>query len=482
MTESSKTHKVFISYSWTTPSHEDWVINLAERLMSDGVEVIIDKWNLKEGHDKYTFMESMVTSNDVDKVLIILDKKYSEKADERSGGVGTETQIISPQIYSNVSQEKFIPIVTERDANGKEYVPAYLESRIYIDLSSSEHFESNYEKLLRNIFRRPAYSKPKIGKAPSYLFEEAPSLFKTNSIVRSFDNQIDKYPNRINSITREFLEEYFNSLKDFTITFTSRNDIEAGKQVIDNLNQYSQLRNDYISFLEKITRTELQFDIEILIKFFEKLPLYKRPLDDRGSWSNYEFDNFRFIIHELFLYTIAIPLKNENYKIVEELLYSGYIIKDKYETKKELSRFDVFYNYVDIFDTYYKQTYSKNFFSPMADFLIKRIPQDFNQDQLIEADLLCHYIARLNNLSWFPVTYNYNTRGNFELFDRLVSLRHFEKIKVLFNVQTVEELKEVLSKYKENDKDPYGWRYSNAFDSVRPIYSLIEVEKIATTR
>ncbi|MEO7922973.1 MAG: SEFIR domain-containing protein [Chitinophagaceae bacterium] len=482
MLETTKTPKVFISYSWTTPLHEDWVINLAERLMSDGVEVIIDKWNLKEGHDKYTFMESMVTSKDVDKVLIILDKKYSEKADDRSGGVGTETQIISPQIYSNVSQEKFIPIVTERDENGKEYLPAYLESRIYIDLSSSEHFESNYEKLLRNIFQRPAYSKPKIGRAPSYLFEETPSLFKTNTLVRSFENQIDKYPKRINSIIREFLEDYFNSLKDFSITFTNRNDLEVGKEVIDNLNQYSQLRNDYIAFLDKISKTELQFDVEILIKLFEKLPVYKRPLNDRSSWSNYEFDNFRFIIHELFLYTIAIPLKNENYKLVEELLYSGYIIKDKYEIKKEPSRFDVFYNHVEIFDAYYKQIYSKNFYSPMADFIIKRIPEDFNQDQLIEADLLCHYIGRLNNLRWFPITYVYNTRGNFELFDRLISLRHFEKVKVLFNVQTVEELKEVLKKYKETDKDSHGWRYSNAFDSVIPIYSLIDIEEIGTTR
>lgn len=474
--------KVFISYSWTTPLHEDWVISLAERLMSDGVEVIIDKWNLKEGHDKYTFMESMVTSKDVDKVLIILDKRYSEKANDRSGGVGTETQIISPQIYSNVSQEKFIPIVTERDENGKEYVPTYLESRIYIDLSSLEHFESNYEKLLRNIFQRPAYSKPKIGKAPTYLFEESPSMFKTNSIVRSFDNQIDKYPKRLNSVIREFLEEFFNSLKDFSLKLTSRNELEVGKEVIDNLNQYSHLRKDYLDFLDKISKNDLQFDIEILIKFWEKLPQFKRPLDERSSWSISEFDNFKFIIHELFLYTVAIALKNENYKLVEELLYSGYIIKDKYEIKKEPSRFDAFYNYVEIFDAYYKQTYSRNFYSPMADFVIKRIPENISQDQLIEADLLCHYIARLNNLRWFPITYVYNTKGNSELFDRLISMRHFEKIKVLFNVQSVEELKELLKKYKETDKDNHGIRYSNAFDSVVPIYTLIDIEKIGTTR
>ncbi len=49
-----KPNKIFISYSWTTPIHEQWVINLAERLMADGVDVVIDKWYLKEGNDKYS--------------------------------------------------------------------------------------------------------------------------------------------------------------------------------------------------------------------------------------------------------------------------------------------------------------------------------------------------------------------------------------------------------------------------------------------
>lgn len=102
--------KIFISYSWSSPGHEDWVINLAERLVSDGIDVKIDKWDLKEGHDMFDFMESMVNSKDIDKVLIILDETYSVKANSKKGGVGTETQIISPEIYKNVSQEKFIPM------------------------------------------------------------------------------------------------------------------------------------------------------------------------------------------------------------------------------------------------------------------------------------------------------------------------------------------------------------------------------------
>lgn len=165
----AETPKIFISYSWTTPLHEDWVLNLAERLISDGVDVVIDKWDLKEGQDKYNFMESMVKSEEINKVLIILDKKYAEKAEQRSGGVGTETQIISPNVYANTSQGKFIPIIAERDELGNEFVPTYLESRIYIDLSSQDNYEANYEKLLRNIFKRPAYNKPKLGKAKLFI-------------------------------------------------------------------------------------------------------------------------------------------------------------------------------------------------------------------------------------------------------------------------------------------------------------------------
>lgn len=480
-----ETPKIFISYSWTNPDHEAWVINLAQRLMSDGVDVVIDKWNLREGHDKYHFMETMVKSSDITKVLIILDKKYSEKAEKRSGGVGTETQIISPKIYGDVSQEKFIPIVSEKDENGNAYVPVYLQSRIYIDLSEQDKYEENYEALLRNIYQRPAYSKPKLGKAPSYLFEATPMTHKTSSIIRSFDNQITKSPTRVNSITREFLDDFFEDLKGYSANVESARDIIVwGKAVHDNIISYTSLRNDYIIFLDKLFKSELKFDIESFIKFFERLPSLKYPQDDRGSWPSSEFDNFRFFIHEIFLYSIAVGLKNENYNFVEELLYSGYFFQDRYSDKREPQRYEELYNYVEIFDDFYKQTYSKNFLCPMADLIIKRLPDNVSKDDLIDADLICHYVSVLNNLMWFPITYIYRSRydGKFPLFNRLISLRYFEKVKGLFNVKTPDELREKLLAIKTAEKNPRRIGYSGSFDSVLPIYNLIDIEKIGTIR
>lgn len=52
-----KNPKVFISYSWSSPQHEQWVINLATELRQAGVDVILDKWDLKEGHDAIAFIK-----------------------------------------------------------------------------------------------------------------------------------------------------------------------------------------------------------------------------------------------------------------------------------------------------------------------------------------------------------------------------------------------------------------------------------------
>jgi hypothetical protein len=163
--------KLFISYSWSNPSHEQWVLDLATELRESGVDVILDKWDLKEGHDSVAFMEKMVTDPVISKVLIVADSFYAAKADGRAGGVGTETQIISKEVYDNQEQDKFVAVVTEKDDDGKPCLPTYYRSRIYIDLSESEKYAENFETLLRWIYNKPLYVKPEVGKKPAFLDE-----------------------------------------------------------------------------------------------------------------------------------------------------------------------------------------------------------------------------------------------------------------------------------------------------------------------
>lgn len=177
-----KTPKIFISYSWTS---DEFVMALANRLISHGIEVVLDKWDLKEGQDKYVFMEQCVTDSDIDKVLLICDKTYTEKANIRSGGVGDETVIMSAEVYGKTKQEKFIPIIVEKDENLQSYCPTYIKSRIYIDLSGDDDkYEIEYEKLVRNIYEQPLFEKPALGKRPAWLEKPKANYFLLQDIVK----------------------------------------------------------------------------------------------------------------------------------------------------------------------------------------------------------------------------------------------------------------------------------------------------------
>jgi hypothetical protein len=176
--------KLFISYSWSSPDHEKWVLDLAEELLSQGIDVKLDKYDLNPGHDANAFMESMVTDPAVNKVLLIFDKQYVEKSNKRVGGAGTEAQIITPALYAKKEQDKFVAVIRERDDEGKPYLPVCYRGRIYIDLSDDSIYATEFEKLLRWAWDKPVFVKPELGQMPAFLAEEGNSVSYT--ISRSY--------------------------------------------------------------------------------------------------------------------------------------------------------------------------------------------------------------------------------------------------------------------------------------------------------
>lgn len=201
--------KAFISYSWTSSDHQQWVLDLATQLRENGVDVILDKWDLKEGNDAIAFMEKMVTDSEIKKVIVVLDSGYAKKADQREGGVGTESQIISPEVYAKTEQEKFVGVISELDADGKPYLPTFYKSRIYIDLSGSDVYAQNFDQLLRWIYDKPAFPKPSLGTAPGFL-NESTVLLPTRSRARRTIDLLKAGSEGADGA----LDEYFSTLAD----------------------------------------------------------------------------------------------------------------------------------------------------------------------------------------------------------------------------------------------------------------------------
>ncbi|MEZ4839360.1 toll/interleukin-1 receptor domain-containing protein [Flavobacterium sp.] len=480
--------KVFISYSWGTKEHQEWVVNLGKRLMNDTIDVVLDKWSLKEGNDIFHFMESMVKADDIYRVLVICDKNYKSKSDNRDGGVGTETQIITPEIYSNQKQDKFIPLVRERDEEESPYLPIYLSSRKYIDFSKEEYFEDSYEELLRNILDAPSIPKPKLGdKVPLYITESAVNNTQTNSIVRTLENQLNKNPEKLNSYVEHFLESFLESMWEFEIKGGSVVNDKYGEDLIENIKSFKVLREDFISFLLIIVKPEYDLDVDILINFFEKKNLYSRPRGGASSWSPNNYENFSIFFQEFFIYTIAICLKRKNYELIGELLYSKYYHNNLYIGKRESKRFTELYSFKTNLENYIQVKF--NMLTGFGHLVITNLSDKVTKNEVILADLICHYIGDLYKTindykdSWFPSTYVY--RGDyydFEIFDKLSSKRHFEKVKPIFNVETIEEFKELINNYKDSKKGVDRIRYSRGFEVIPFLFEMINLDEIGSNR
>ncbi|WP_070119694.1 toll/interleukin-1 receptor domain-containing protein [Bacillus marinisedimentorum] len=97
MKEIPRPFKTFIPYSWIKAEHEDWVYELASRLREDGVDVVLDKWDLKDEMDLYEFIVKTVKDPEVERVLIICDEGYYTKVQKSSGGVELKLRLFRPK-------------------------------------------------------------------------------------------------------------------------------------------------------------------------------------------------------------------------------------------------------------------------------------------------------------------------------------------------------------------------------------------------
>ncbi len=159
--------KVFISYSWDNEEHKAWVRELSERLVTNGVDVRLDQWNVTPGLSLTQFMEEEV--NSCDYTLIVCTNNYFKKSTSRNGGVGYEQQIISGQLVSGAARDKFIPIVRngEFEAGENCSIPPHFLGIYAIDMRG-ENNDDAIETLLRAIYKEPLHKPPPLGSKPNF--------------------------------------------------------------------------------------------------------------------------------------------------------------------------------------------------------------------------------------------------------------------------------------------------------------------------
>ena len=159
----SKPIRVFISYSGTSDRHRKWVAELGAFLRANGLDARLDQWHLRKGMDLPQWMTNELEM--AERVIIISDRRYSERADGRSGGVGWETMLIQGDM-SNLSPQSTKYLVVVREDAFDSGVPRYLKTKFCIHWRSDSDEAELRDELLKELY--DVSLEPPLGAPPTY--------------------------------------------------------------------------------------------------------------------------------------------------------------------------------------------------------------------------------------------------------------------------------------------------------------------------
>ncbi|QTQ12684.1 toll/interleukin-1 receptor domain-containing protein [Treponema parvum] len=471
--------KVFISYSWTVQKE---VVKLAQRLVNDGIDTIVDFWNLKPGNDKYKFMESMVTDKTIDFVLIVCDKTYTEKANDRTGGVGDETVIISSELYGKFKQEKFLPLILGKNEDSSPTVPVYIKTRIYFDFSDENNYENEYEKLIRHIYDEPLISKPKLGSKPEYLKNNSVDIVSLRSgisILKTENTDLKK-----NAVLSDFPKNFTAKVKEFKIDTANSDKDFIASEIVSKIDAMKPLRDIYLDFLKEVISSER--DVASFIYNFFETTYNELMLVDKNVHSRfkYYFYHYTIFIWELFVCTIAYLRHYEKYSLLHDILTHTYYLQRELSPASNIKpcSFVKFRCYPTIVDDTYRYK-EEDLVSKTANIMVSRVKEPIiTKKSFAETDIFLTQMSFALNQTyhekhWFALSYIYADNPE-NIWVRLSSKEYCEKILPLFGVSSIDELKKVIA---TNPVTP-NYCYPNDLDSIPPIPLQIGNDQIASLK
>jgi hypothetical protein len=160
-----QTERVFVSYSHDSPAHAKRVLDLADRLRSEGVDAWIDQYESSPAEGWPRWLHRQIEAAAF--VLVICTETYRRRFDgEDEPGTGrgaTWEGLLASQMLDQKSgqNDRLIPVLFEGD---DEVVPASLLSHTRYPLPAG------YDDLYRRLTHQPKVVPPKLGpqrKLPS---------------------------------------------------------------------------------------------------------------------------------------------------------------------------------------------------------------------------------------------------------------------------------------------------------------------------
>ena len=176
-----KSPTAVISYAHETDEHNQRVLYLAKRLIVEGVDCKMDRFEVSPREGWPIWMQKTINNSDfIIAVCTDTYKRRFEGNDPPGTGKGAmwEGQLIQQILYDSGGNDRVIPIVF--DKADIVYIPSVLKSATYYDVSTV----SGYRDLHRALTNQPRVEKPPLGSIPTRLPDLDPSESITCALLR----------------------------------------------------------------------------------------------------------------------------------------------------------------------------------------------------------------------------------------------------------------------------------------------------------
>jgi len=138
--------KAFISYKWENESHVDWVRHFATDLRCQGIDAILDQWEVRLGESFSTYMSSKITMADAILFVITPDFVKAAEAPQSEGSpVQFEVQL-SMARHLHGQQVRLIGVYRSGDK-----LPAQILDNRYIDFRDDTQYHDQLSILIRDL-------------------------------------------------------------------------------------------------------------------------------------------------------------------------------------------------------------------------------------------------------------------------------------------------------------------------------------------
>jgi hypothetical protein len=159
--------RVFVSYTASSPQHQHWVTELATFLRANGINARLDRWHLRHGMDVAQWMCNEL--DQAERVVLICDELYAQKADGRHGGVGWEIRIVQGDLLTrpdSATTAKYLPVICSTEI--VDGTPGFLKSVYCLHWPRSADEDDKRRELLEALYD-VGPTAPPIGPPPIFI-------------------------------------------------------------------------------------------------------------------------------------------------------------------------------------------------------------------------------------------------------------------------------------------------------------------------